>query len=359
MDSNDKPLITFALFAYNQEQFIAEAVQGALSQTYSPLEIILSDDCSSDRTFEIMQEMASKYQDPNQVIVRRNERNLGLIGHINRVMEIVQGELIVVAAGDDISLSNRVQRIYEEYELSSRRAYSLYSNAFLIQNDSSKRVLAYGEPLKPSMHTAEYFALRKRCVMGSSHAWHRDVFKLFGPLNEQGIFEDVVIPFRSVLLGEVRYIHEPLVLYRQHQDNLYNRNIKLNVLNLYNGQKRVLPGYIIAFQNRLQDLQKLLHLEPSRVSEISRLQKMVEQTVKDFELEAMLLESPFGRRLQLISTAAGHGTPMFRILEWVRLFFFPYGSLFISNLYIVLRKTSFFKKLLEVKRASTKGLRSL
>jgi glycosyltransferase involved in cell wall biosynthesis len=92
--SVDRPLLTFALFAYNQEQFIAEAVQGALSQTYSPLEIILSDDCSPDRTFEIMQEMASKYNGPNRVIVRRNERNLGLIGHINLVMEIVQGELI-------------------------------------------------------------------------------------------------------------------------------------------------------------------------------------------------------------------------------------------------------------------------
>jgi glycosyltransferase involved in cell wall biosynthesis len=49
----ERPLITFALFAYNQEQFIAEAVQGALSQTYSPLEIILSD-WSADSTFHVM-----------------------------------------------------------------------------------------------------------------------------------------------------------------------------------------------------------------------------------------------------------------------------------------------------------------
>jgi len=51
--TNTKPLITFALFAYNQERFIREAVQGAFSQTYSPLEIIMSDDCSKDRTFDI------------------------------------------------------------------------------------------------------------------------------------------------------------------------------------------------------------------------------------------------------------------------------------------------------------------
>jgi glycosyltransferase involved in cell wall biosynthesis len=53
--SDDKPLLTLAMFAYNHERFIAEAVRGALRQTYSPLEIIISDDCSTDRTFEIIQ----------------------------------------------------------------------------------------------------------------------------------------------------------------------------------------------------------------------------------------------------------------------------------------------------------------
>jgi len=43
--------VTFALFAYNQEKYIREEVEGAFSQTYQPLEIIWSDDCSSDRTF--------------------------------------------------------------------------------------------------------------------------------------------------------------------------------------------------------------------------------------------------------------------------------------------------------------------
>ena len=55
----DRPLVTFALFAYNQEEFIREAVEGAFAQTYEPLEIILSDDCSSDRTYEIIQEDGS------------------------------------------------------------------------------------------------------------------------------------------------------------------------------------------------------------------------------------------------------------------------------------------------------------
>ena len=48
MSQSSRPLITFALMAYNQEQLIEEAVAGALAQTYSPLEIILSDLISND-----------------------------------------------------------------------------------------------------------------------------------------------------------------------------------------------------------------------------------------------------------------------------------------------------------------------
>ncbi len=77
----DKPLVTFTLFAYNHEKYIREkAVEGALAQTYTPLEIILSDDCSTDRTFEIIQEIAKSYTGKHQLVINRNKKNLGLAG---------------------------------------------------------------------------------------------------------------------------------------------------------------------------------------------------------------------------------------------------------------------------------------
>ena len=54
MNMSERPLVTFALFAYNQEKYIREAVEGAFSQTYQRMEIILSDDCSTDSTFDIL-----------------------------------------------------------------------------------------------------------------------------------------------------------------------------------------------------------------------------------------------------------------------------------------------------------------
>lgn len=77
----ERSLISFALLAYKQEQYIREAVEGAFSQTYSPLEIILSDDCSPDRTFDIIQEMAAKYTGPHKVVLNRNPQNFGIGAH--------------------------------------------------------------------------------------------------------------------------------------------------------------------------------------------------------------------------------------------------------------------------------------
>ena len=109
----DRPLVTFALFAYNQELFIREAVEGAFAQTYEPLEIILSDDCSTDSTFRIMQEMATSYKGGHTIIVRRSSVNRGLGLHIKDVADLASGEFIVVAAGDDISLPQRTLVLVE------------------------------------------------------------------------------------------------------------------------------------------------------------------------------------------------------------------------------------------------------
>ena len=70
----DRPLVTFVILSYNEERFIREGIQGAFSQTYSPLEIIISDDCSTDRTFEIIQEEVEGYKGPHKVVLNRNER---------------------------------------------------------------------------------------------------------------------------------------------------------------------------------------------------------------------------------------------------------------------------------------------
>lgn len=210
-------LVTFAIVAYRQERFIADAVKAALAQDYSPLQIVLSDDGSPDRTFAIMEEIARGYRGPHRITLNRNPRNIGLAEHINRVMELSEGVIVVGAAGDDVSLTSRVSTLVAAWERSGRRARSLYS-AVRMMDEQGNLGAVQNFPLPDFLSD-----LPRMCrdfmpgVAGTSHAWHREIFERFGPLAQGVAYEDRVLPLRSLLCGEVVYVSEPLVAYRRHE----------------------------------------------------------------------------------------------------------------------------------------------
>jgi glycosyltransferase involved in cell wall biosynthesis len=229
--STARPLLTFAVGAYNQEAYIREAVEAAFAQTYSPLEIILSDDCSKDRTFEIIQETARSYRGPHTVIVRRNQRNLGLIGHCNEVIRVARGELFVCAAGDDVSLPERTEMSFRAWEDSQRRSASIWGD-YIVTDEKGVEMGDSG--LRHTLGTdrgfhhmqldpVDFAGCRSRKVYGCTHAFNVNVFRRFGdlPLLPGFVNEDATINFRSVLAGNsVTFISKPLVRYRRHSQNV-------------------------------------------------------------------------------------------------------------------------------------------
>jgi len=223
----DQPLVTMALFAYNQEKFIEEAVQSVLSQTYSPLEIILSDDCSNDDTFRVMQEMASAYKGPHEIVLNHNVENLGVGGHVNRVMEIAKGEFVVAAAGDDISMPDRTVNIVNHF-ISHKECCSVYSNMIVLDEEGRPQ-----NPWKQSAWVPPGASLLEICrngvyVFGCTHAWRRKIFDIYGPIDPKVVHEDIVIPFRSALTGTIDYLDEKLVYYRRHSSNVWQSQTELN-----------------------------------------------------------------------------------------------------------------------------------
>ncbi|MDW3137687.1 glycosyltransferase [Vibrio sp. 1288] len=212
MNIIERPLVSFVLIAYNQEEYIKEAIEGALSQTYSPLEIILSDDCSRDRTFEIMREVAESYQGPHKIILNRNDPNLGIGGHINRVMSLSSGEFIVIGAGDDISLPERVSINVKTWQ-EKPDTKLIYSDCYFV--DESGDILEIHEPgPKMQNESLDNVITRNLWCLGAVSAIHRSVFDYFGPLMDGIVHEDRAWPTRAKLLGSISYINEPLIKYQ-------------------------------------------------------------------------------------------------------------------------------------------------
>ncbi|MEO5658926.1 MAG: glycosyltransferase [Polaromonas sp.] len=252
MVESESPLVTFVLFAYNQKSFIAEAVKGALSQTYSPLQIILSDDASTDGTYEVMREMVSKYEGPHEITLNKNPVNLGIGRHVNKIMEMVKGKFIVGAAGDDISDSNRVDTVLDIFLNSDETIYSLWSDARYID--------AAGLPIPRKTHfnmvevTDKTIVRNKTTLVGATHAWRREVFDFFGPLMDDVCYEDHAIAFRSHLLGVVRYLDRELVSYRTHAGSITNFTKMENPSVLYASAAKRTAWMLVAIAQRKKDL---------------------------------------------------------------------------------------------------------
>ena len=233
--TSERPLISFCLFAYNQERFIREAVEGAFAQTYSPLEIILSDDCSPDHTYEIMQEMAAAYRGPHKLILNRNSRNLGLGGHVNRVMELSAGPLVVGAAGDDVSHPERAGCLCEEWLRQDPMPTSLHSDFELMDAQgtcisTNRAGSRFAGRRSAGMKEIREFLRDKHPasgIAGCAHAWSRLLFQRFGPLNSDLIAEDKALAFRSFLCGSFAYVPRRLLRYRMHASNLWGRRADL------------------------------------------------------------------------------------------------------------------------------------
>lgn len=225
-----KPLLSFGLGAYNQEAFIAEAVSGALSQTYSPLQVILSDDCSKDRTFEIMREIVGRYQGPHRVVLNRNPSNLGLARHVNNIVRLAQGKLVVAASGDDVSLPERTAALFEAWDAKGRTATYVYSRMIHIDERGTETKHPFWHDNWLPTHAiteqtaslSEYLRTLKPGVCGSAGAYSPSLFETFGDLPGDTMHEDDAMTFRSLLMGRVLFLDTPLVKYRLHGGNLFN-----------------------------------------------------------------------------------------------------------------------------------------
>jgi glycosyltransferase involved in cell wall biosynthesis len=305
-DQANKPLLTFALIGYNQERFIREALCGAFSQTYSPLEIILSDDCSSDRTFEIMSEAAAAYRGPHRVVLNRNASRAGLGGHINRVMELVHGELVVVAAGDDVSLPERVEVICQAWQSDGKQATTIHSG-FITIDEAGAPLRAPPTPLSPGLPlplveqttaTDKFLKTLEPSVTGCANAWSPRLFSIFGPLLPKIVYEDKAITFRSVLAGRILLVDVPLVKYRKHEGNLYHRSRGLNtsISSIRDEEKRLqnsLECRAVMYSGFEADLETARLKGILSEDEHGRCSSEAQRIQEEFELQARYLKSGF------------------------------------------------------------------
>lgn len=250
------PKVSILMVAYNQERFIAQAIQSVLDQiTDFPFKLIIGEDCSQDRTYEICREFQRKHQDKIQLNHRSS--NLGMIKNFLTTYNECNGRYIAVLEGDDYwNDPNKLQKQVDF--LDTHEDYSLVfcSTQTVFENEQKKgpiipperRNKYTFEELLETNFIATCSVMYRNGLIGELPSWLFTLALLDWPLH-----------ILHAQKGHIGYLDQQMACYRIHPNsNFSSRKITKNyqdILKFYsvlnNYQKGKYSSFIWLFQHRL------------------------------------------------------------------------------------------------------------
>jgi glycosyltransferase involved in cell wall biosynthesis len=265
------------------------------------MQIVVSDDASTDGTAEIVERELARYRGPHRVEMHRRQTNSGSkSAHLNDAFARASGDLLVSFDGDDVSEPDRVRKITDAFarDETVRAVYSSYS---IIDEAGRPRGPARIPRPGPGVSASEWFARVDAYAAGTTLAIHREVVEAFGVLDPD-IHEDLVLPFRASLLGDVVYIPEELVRARRRGGSLTADLERFESIERY--RARIALGIRRARErreSRLRDLRTAEQRRPERAAGFRALQQVVADSIALAESTADLVDPSAWTRLSALA----------------------------------------------------------
>ncbi|MHB8233645.1 MAG: glycosyltransferase family 2 protein, partial [Solirubrobacteraceae bacterium] len=217
------PRVSVIMAVYNEERFLAEAVESVLAQSFADFELIITDDGSTDATPALAEAFAER--DPQRVRVIRGERNQGKPFALNRALAVRRGELVAWLDGDDAMLPDKLARQVAALDANPDAAGCSH-DAEMFQSEDGSVIgrfsqVANGVPLRS----------------GGIELWFDPTYKMLpsatmirsalcppGGFDERLTFtNDWLFDIEVFRRGRCVALDEVLVRYRRHSDNFTTR----------------------------------------------------------------------------------------------------------------------------------------
>lgn len=218
-----KPLVSVLMGIYNCADTLEEAVDCIINQTYENWELIMCDDCSSDNTYEVAEQIAQK---DNRIKVIKNEKNLTLAPTLNHCFEEANGEYIARMDGDDICDKERFEKEVEI--LNNHPEYAVVSSGMRFYDVNG----VYGKIINPENPSGEDF-VRQSPICHAPCMMRAEVLKKVGGYSnskEVERIEDYDLWVRMYAEGYKAYnIQEPLYSMREGRDAIKRKKFRFRV----------------------------------------------------------------------------------------------------------------------------------
>ena len=203
------PLVSIVLATFNGELYIKEQIVSLLNQTYSNLEIIISDDNSTDMTFSIL----SDYSNVPNVKIIRNEVNLGYIKNFELALSFCNGEFIAFCDQDDIWFPNKIQTLVDSINGSSL----IWSDTSIIDKSGKLMSFSLNKNLQQDYEqNLQFKILLGNSILGCTSLFRREVLDSACPFPKSNPPHDWWISLIACKIHGMKYYPKPLMKWRRH-----------------------------------------------------------------------------------------------------------------------------------------------
>ncbi|MEA3491835.1 MAG: glycosyltransferase family 2 protein [Campylobacterota bacterium] len=219
----DQPLVTIIMATYNGESFLEEQLNSIVEQKYNNIELLIADDNSTDKTYQILSHYAQIF---SWIHIYRNNKHLGLVKNFEKLLKQAQGKYIAFCDQDDVWEEDKLWIAIDSLAgESSQQPLMFHSDLTAV--DKNLQVIA-----------ASYFSMRaytfrekkelsvmlgRSGIMGNTMVINQKLKSLVLPFPPDLKAHDYWIALINELYGKRLISHEPLVKYRLHHTNSSNR----------------------------------------------------------------------------------------------------------------------------------------
>jgi len=216
------PKVTALVITYNHARFITQALESALGQRASfDVEIIVSEDCSTDGTREMVMAYQQKY--PERIRLILSEKNVRSNAVVARGIQAARGEYIALLDGDDYWISSEKLQKQADYLDRQPRCACCFHNARVEEEGGSNAPWNWTPIGHPPVSTfkdiwqgnfiATCSIMFRKSALGAIPAWYDDLFPI----------TDWPLHILSAQRGDIGYLDEVLGVYRYHPGGLYSQ----------------------------------------------------------------------------------------------------------------------------------------
>lgn len=198
--NSDLPIVSIICLCYNHERFIRQSVESVINQSYRNIEVIIVDDCSTDNSKLVINELAMEFP---QLKILMLDKNVGNTKAFNMGLALSSGEFVIDLATDDILYPDRVEIGIKEFKNHDDSYGVTFSNAINI--DENGKELNYHYQIdsegyaisKPAAGDLYTELIQKYFICSPTMMVRREVFEKLDGYDESLAYEDFDFWVRS------------------------------------------------------------------------------------------------------------------------------------------------------------------